>query len=191
MRRYAATLAALLVGLVVVVAPASPASAHTKLSKAAPAAKATVTKPVETVTLTFSGLVKQAGTTVAVTGADGTAYQVDDARAVDRTITQAVRPLGVGEVTVAWQTVSGDGHRISGRYTFTNRYPPPSPAPSPTPVVAATATATAQASALALPAAAVDDGGIPPVGLAAIGAGVAAVLAVAVLVLVRRRRPRS
>jgi methionine-rich copper-binding protein CopC len=194
MRRYAAAMAALLVGLVVVIAPATPASAHTKLSKAVPAAKATVTKPVETVTLTFSGLIKQAGTKVAVTGADGSGYQIEGARALDKTITQRVSPLGVGVVTVAWQTVSGDGHKISGKYTFTNRYASPSPSPSPSaaapsPVSATTAAATP--TAVAVPVAAVADGGMPLAGLAAVAAGAIAVLVVLLLVLLRRRRPRS
>jgi methionine-rich copper-binding protein CopC len=189
MRRYAAAMAALLVGLVVVVAPATPASAHTKLSKAVPPAKATVTKPVEAVTLTFSGLVKQAGSSVVVTGADGTGYAVDDARALDKTITQRVRPLGVGVITVAWRTVSGDGHKISGSYTFTNRYAaPPSPSPSvasPSPVVVATA------SAVAIPVADVAEDSMSVGALAAVGAGAVAVLAVLVLLMLRRRRPRS
>jgi methionine-rich copper-binding protein CopC len=193
MRRYAAAMAALLVGLVVVVAPATPASAHTKLSKAVPAAKATVTKPVEAVTLTFSGLIKQAGTKVVVTGADGSGYQIEDARALDKTITQRVSPLGVGVITVAWQTVSGDGHKISGKYTFTNRYASlPSPSPSaaaPSPVSATTAAATP--TAVAVPVAAVADGGMPLAGLAAVAAGAIAVLVVLLLVLLRRRRPRS
>jgi hypothetical protein len=189
MRRYAAAMAALLVGLVVIVAPATPASAHTKLSKAVPAAKATVTKPVETVTLTFSGLIKQAGTKVVVTGADGGSYQIEDARALDKTITQRVSPLGVGVITVAWQTVSGDGHKISGKYTFTNRYASPSPSPSavaPSPVSATTAAATP--TAVAVPVAAVADGGM---SFAWLAAGAVAVLVVLVLVLLRRRRPRS
>jgi methionine-rich copper-binding protein CopC len=192
MRRYAAAVAALLVGLVVVIAPATPASAHTKLSKAVPAAKATVTKPVEAVTLTFSGLIKQAGTKVVVTGADGGSYQIDDARALDKTITQRVSPLGVGVITVAWQTVSGDGHKISGKYTFTNRYASPSPSPSaaaPSPVSATTAAATP--TAVAVPVATVADGGMPLAGLAAVAAGAIAVLVVLLLVLLRRRRPRS
>ncbi|GIF47376.1 hypothetical protein DFJ67_6806 [Asanoa ferruginea] len=193
MRRYAAAMAALLVGLVVVVAPATPASAHTKLSKAVPAAKATVTKPLETVTLTFSGLIKQAGTKVVVTGADGSAYQVDGAKALDKTITQPVSPLGVGVITVAWQTVSGDGHKISGSYTFTNKYAPPAPSPSPSPSAASPSPVSAAASptAVTVPVAAIDEGGMSPVGLAAAGAGAVVVLAILVLVLLRRRRPRS
>jgi methionine-rich copper-binding protein CopC len=192
MRRYAAAVAALLVGLVVVVAPATPASAHTKLSKAVPAAKATVTKPVETVTLTFSGLIKQAGTKVVVTGADGGSYQIEGARALDKTITQQVSPLGVGVITVAWQTVSGDGHKISGTYTFTNKYAPPSPSPSAAPLsLSPSPVAVPTASAVAVPVAAVAKGSTSLAWLAAVGAGAVAVLVVVVLLMLRRRRPRS
>ena len=137
MRRHAAVLAGLLVGLAVVVAPATPAAAHTKLSKAVPAAKSTVTKPVTALTLTFSGLIKQAGSEVTVRGADGAEYQEAEPRAVDKTITQRVRALPVGGVTVAWKTVSGDGHAISGSYTFTNKAAPPVPTASPTTAPAA------------------------------------------------------
>ncbi|HTF12283.1 MAG TPA: copper resistance CopC family protein [Asanoa sp.] len=191
MRRYAAAVAALVVGLVVVVAPATPASAHTKLSKAVPAAKATVTKPVDTVTLTFSGLIKQAGTKVVVTGTDGSDYQQEDPRAVDKTITQRVRPFRVGAITVAWQTVSGDGHKISGSYTFTNKYAPSPSAVPPSPTPVAVATASAEATAVAVPVAAVAKGGISSAGLAAVAAGAVAVLVVLVMLLLRRRRPRS
>jgi len=190
MRRPAAALAALLVGLVVVVAPATPAAAHTKLSKAAPAARSTVTRPVTALTLTFSGLIKQAGSAVTVRGADGAEYQDASARAVDKTITQRVRPLPVGVVTVAWKTVSGDGHAISGTYTFTNKAAPPTPptptaSPTPSPVAVPTS-----APAVA-PVAAIPGGGTSSNTVAwATGGGAIVVAGLVLLLLLRRRRTR-
>ncbi|WP_176985303.1 copper resistance CopC family protein [Asanoa ishikariensis] len=116
--------------------PASPAFAHTKLTGSTPAAKATVRKAVTDVTLKFSGLIKKAGTTVVVAGPDEVSYSDGAASAVDRTVTQAVRPLPVGTITVRWRTVSSDGHPIQGTFSFTNKVAPPV-ATSPSPNVAA------------------------------------------------------
>ncbi|MDG4827465.1 copper resistance protein CopC [Asanoa sp. WMMD1127] len=143
--RSLAVVAAAVVAATTALLPASPAFAHTKLTGSTPAAKATVREPVTELTLKFSGLIKKAGSTVVVSGADKLSYSEGAATAVDRTITQAVRPLPVGVITVRWRTVSSDGHPIQGTYTFTNRAAPPaatSPSPSvtsaaPTPTPAA------------------------------------------------------
>ena len=188
MRRHAAVLAALLVGLAVVVAPATPAAAHTKLSKAVPAARSTVTKPVTALSLTFSGLIKQAGSAVTVRGADGAEYQEAEPRAVDKTITQRVRALPVGAVTVAWKTVSGDGHPISGSYTFTNTVAPPVPTASPTtePIAEPTSVPTPD---VVPPVAVLPGGGASNTTAAwAAGGGAVVVAGLVVLLLLRRRR---
>ncbi len=188
MRRHAAVLAALLVGLAVVVAPATPAAAHTKLSKAVPAAKSTVTKPVTALSLTFSGLIKQAGSEVTVRGADGAQYQEAPPRAVDKTITQRVRALPVGAVTVKWKTVSGDGHPISGSYTFTNKVAPPAPTAAPTTDPAPVPTSVPTRDVV--PVAAIPGGGTSSNTVAwAAGGGAVVVAGLVVLLLLRRRRP--
>ncbi|GIF63080.1 hypothetical protein Ais01nite_11150 [Asanoa ishikariensis] len=186
-RRSAAVLAALLVGLVVVVAPATPAAAHTKLSKSVPAARSTVTKPVTALKLTFSGLIRQDGSVVVVRGADGAKYQEAEPTAVDKTITQPVRPLPVGVVTVEWKTVSGDGHTISGSYTFTNKLAPPEPTATPTAFEAPTAAPT---SAPAIEPVAALPGGEPSSNAVpwAVGGGAVVVVGLVVLLLLRRRR---
>ncbi|MDG4787773.1 copper resistance protein CopC [Micromonospora sp. WMMD1102] len=183
--------AALLVGALVVVLPAGPASAHTELSRTSPAAKSTVSKSLTAVTLTFSGLIKKPGTTVVVTGPDKVSYSDADAQVLDKTITQKVRPLPVGAITVAWRTVSADGHTIKGTFTFTNRFAPPTPTAEPTPTVGVTPTADPTTPPAASPAAAAgtgDDGSSPALWWAVI---LGAVLAVAVgaALLLRRRRP--
>ncbi|GIF77242.1 copper resistance CopC family protein [Asanoa siamensis] len=171
--------------------PAAPAFAHTKLTGSTPAAKGTVSKPITELTLTFSGLIKKAGTTVVVSGPDKVSYSDGAAAAVDRTITQAVRPLPVGEITVRWRTVSSDGHPIQGSFTFTNKAAPPVAA-SPSPTAAATSSPAPAAAeptvAAAVPVSRTAAGeGSSPLGW--IIAAVAAVLALGGgLVWWRRRR---
>lgn len=149
--RLPAVLTALLAAALAVVVPAAPAAAHTELKSTSPAAKSTTTKPVTEVTLTFTGLVRKPGTTVAVTGPDKTSYSVGDPEVLDRTITQKVDPLAVGVITVAWTTAASDGHEMKGTFTFTNRAAPPTPSaePSPSPSVAPTTAAPPPAATTA------------------------------------------
>ncbi|AVT40612.1 copper resistance CopC family protein [Plantactinospora sp. BB1] len=188
--RLLAIAAALLASMLVVVSPASPAHAHTELSRTSPAARSTVSKAVTAVTLTFSGLIKKPGTTVVVTGPDKVSYSDADAQVLDKTITQKVKPLPVGAITVVWRTVSADGHTIKGSFTFTNRVAPPTPTAAPTPTAEPTPTVAPTTPPAASPAAVTntDGGGSSPALWWAVILG--AVLAVAVLggLLLRRRR---
>jgi len=187
--RLLAAAAALLVVPIVVVSPAGPAQAHTELSRTSPAAGSTATKPVASVTLTFSGLIKKPGTTVAVTGPDKVSYSDADPRVLDKTITQKVNPLPVGAITVAWHTVSADGHEIRGSFTFTNRAAPPSPTAEPTPSADPTPTPAASTPPARSPAPAGnsgDDGGSPGLWWVLIP-GVLVVLALLGGLLLRRR----
>ena len=147
MRRVLAVLAA----VIVVAVPATPAWAHAKLQSTNPAARANVTTVITAVTLTFNEPVRQQNTTVAVTGPDGLSYSDGAARRVDNTVTQAIKPLPVGAITVAWKTVSPDGDPISGTFAFTNAAPPPTsaaPQPSPTtPAISAPASVNARSAA--------------------------------------------
>lgn len=144
-RLLPAAAAAALTATLAVLVPAAPAQAHTELSRTSPAAKSTVTKSVTTVTLTFSGLIKEPGTTVVVTGPDKVSYSDAAAEVLDKTITQKVKPLPVGAITVAWRTVAADGHPLQGSFTFTNRAAPPAPTAEPTPTVEPTPAATTAA----------------------------------------------
>ncbi|MFC0528646.1 copper resistance CopC family protein [Phytohabitans kaempferiae] len=150
MNRYRPILAtaAALAAVLAVLLPAAPAAAHTELKSTTPAAKSIATEAVTEVTLTFSGLIKKPGTTVAVTGPDQTSYSAGDAEVLDRTITQPVSALPVGAITVAWRTAAADGHPMEGTFTFTNRAAPPTPSaePSPTPSAEPTAVATPAAT---------------------------------------------
>ncbi|GAA1851882.1 copper resistance CopC family protein [Asanoa iriomotensis] len=194
MRRHAAALAALFVGLIVVVAPATPASAHTKLAKAVPAAKASVTKPISAVTLTFSGLIKQAGTKVEVIGADGDDYRTGDAEALDKTITAPVSPLPLGAVTVRWETVSADGHTIKGEYAFSNKAQPPvatTPPASPSAAPSVVPSAAVEPSAAAAVVPISSESGVSTGVIAAVIAVVGVVVAGLVGLVWWRRRPNG
>ena len=103
-----------LVLLALIVLPGSPAAAHAELKSTDPKADSTVTVPLTQVTLTFSQPVKEQLTTVAITGADGATYSDGAARAANVTVTQAVKALPQGRVSVAWRTESADGHTIQG-----------------------------------------------------------------------------
>jgi methionine-rich copper-binding protein CopC len=153
-RAVAGVVGVLAAVVVVAVVPAGPAWAHAKLTGTSPAANATVAEALVTVTLMFNEPVKQPLTSVVVTGADGVSYSEGAARSVDRNVLQAVRPLPVGAVRVAWRTVSGDGHTIHGEFAFTNTFataagpspsPPAGPGVAPSPSAAAAAPAAAPA----------------------------------------------
>jgi copper resistance protein C len=146
-RRALPVLAAVLLAVVV---PAAPASAHSKLKSTSPAANATVTTALTEISLTFNEPVKQQNTTIAVNGPDGVSYSDGAARRVDNTVTQAVKPLPTGAISVVWKTVSTDGDPISGQFAFTNTAAPPAsaaPAPSPTAAAVSSATPNAQPAA--------------------------------------------
>jgi MYXO-CTERM domain-containing protein len=171
-----------LIGLLAVLLPGTPAAAHAELKGTNPAASSTVAVAIDTVTLTFSQPVKQPLTTVVVTGPDAVSYSEGAARSVDKDVLQAVRPLPVGLITVAWRTVSGDGHTIQGEFTFTNTAAPPAPSPT------LTSASAAPAAISPTPAAASDqDSGTTTVVVVAI-AGAAALGVIGGLLWWRRRR---
>jgi hypothetical protein len=77
---------------------------------------------------------------IEVRDAAGANIVTDPVSIVDSTLTVPVAPTAQGAYTVLWQTVSSDGHPVSGEYGFT--YAGPVAAPTPT-----TAPATAPATA--------------------------------------------
>ncbi|GAB3581947.1 hypothetical protein GCM10027579_10860 [Calidifontibacter terrae] len=94
------------------------AQAHEQLLSSVPAAGAQVSAPSE-VTLTFSGPMIATGTAVRVIGPDGANASQGDAKVAAAAVTQPLRtPLVGGSYTVTWRAVSGDGHPVSGTFTF-------------------------------------------------------------------------
>lgn len=183
-------------------APASAAAAHDYLVSSDPAADSTVTAPLHTVKLTFNDIVLDLsgdGTSsiVQVTGPDGASrhFETGCAKAVGRVVTVPVALGGLGSYQVEWQIVSADGHTVSQKLDFTYRPPasasrakgtesrPACGAPGTTSTAAATTAPLANDSA--------NSGNLGIViGLAG-GIIALAVIAVIIVLVTGRRRPKG
>ncbi|WP_082486591.1 copper resistance CopC family protein [Frigoribacterium sp. Leaf186] len=143
---------ALAAGLAVL--DARPAAAHDALARAVPAADETVTTELSSVTLTFSETpLAEFANAIALNVTDPTGASVTTGAPVAEGTTLSV-PVEVSEAglhTVTWQSVSSDGHTISGTYTFT--YAGPVAAAAPTTPAPAASTPAASPSATAEPTA--------------------------------------
>jgi methionine-rich copper-binding protein CopC len=174
---------ALLIG--VLLGTATAAQAHTALASSSPADGSTVTDPLPAVDLTFTGRVLLREVTVTdPAGAPATAGPATAAGAV---ITQPIRLTAAGAYTVGYAVTSSDGHPLEGVLTFT--YSPPTP-PTPSSEAATSVpapSATVEARAAAPDSAAQESTGLPGWVL---WAGAAVVLAIAVVLILRRRRSR-
>jgi methionine-rich copper-binding protein CopC len=98
------------------------AAAHAHLASATPAPNSVVA-PTRTVGLTFSGRIVSTFSDFDVVDAEGRKAEVriahgDDGRSMTGTLS---RPLAPGVHRVDWRIASGDGHRMTGSYTFTVR----------------------------------------------------------------------
>jgi len=146
-----------------VVAMPAPAWAHTELLGTSPADAAVQTAPVEEVTLTFSGPVRADGSSVVVTGPDGQTHSQGALSVIDFVVHQAVADLASGTYRVDWVVVAGDGHPLSGQFTFQLSLPPelePTPSPTaPSPTATSPAPPATDTTAPASDTAAGDGGG--------------------------------
>lgn len=93
------------------------AMAHSHMESSVPEDGATVTEPLEEVTLTFSAGIEE-GSTITLTGADGeVGFEEISIDGTDLIGTLA-GPLPDGEWTLGWNVISEDGHPIEGEITF-------------------------------------------------------------------------
>ncbi|UAJ79608.1 copper resistance protein CopC [Leifsonia sp. ZF2019] len=219
MRRALAAAAGLAAALALAVLPAVAASAHDYLVSSDPAADATVTAPLSTVTLTFNDRVLDlagdgSSTLLTVTGPDAATrhFETGCATVADRNVSAPVALGAAGSYTVTYQIVSADGHTVSNSYTFA--YQPPAGTPEAagsetTGCGAATAPATATPAAsdpgspeptaggseplvtasTPQPTQAANDSGLGLVIGIAIAIVVLAIAGVVIVVLTARRRP--
>jgi len=107
-------------------APATTASAHDYLVSSTPAANATVTGQVPTVSLTFDDIVLDDGghgALVQVTDASGRNFETGCASVDGRTVSAPVALGAPGAYRITWQVVSADGHPVSDSLQFTYRGP--------------------------------------------------------------------
>ncbi|RFA06450.1 hypothetical protein B7R54_18915 [Subtercola boreus] len=173
---------------------AQSASAHDALAESIPAAGETVTTKLDQVSLTFteaplSGF--ETTTIIRVTGADGVDVVSGEVSIADNILTASVSFEQPGDYLLQWQTVSVDGHPISGEYSFTyavqpttTSEPETSPAPAPAATIQVTVTpkpegtepapSTSGSAAVGAGSAAADagPGAAPIIALGVLGAGI-------------------
>jgi methionine-rich copper-binding protein CopC len=128
---------------------ARPAAAHDALALAVPAADETVTSELAAVALTFSETpLAEFANAIAlnVTGPTGASVTTGDPSADGTTLTVPVEITEQGQHTVTWQSVSSDGHTISGTYAFSYAGPLAAPEPAPTATVPAAVAPSAEAT---------------------------------------------
>ena len=102
---------------------AAPAAKHTHLERSEPGADSTITVAPTAIKLWFSGPVQVRVTTVRVMGADSTPVALSAARMGTGTgapvILDVHGTVAPGRYSVAWRTMSRDGHAVSGTFAFT------------------------------------------------------------------------
>ena len=116
--RRAAALAALLLGVSALTAWRAPFHLH--LVKSAPAANASVAAAPDSIRLWFSQAPELKLTTVKVTGpGSATIALAPLAKGDSALVVAAVKGrMAVGAYTVAWRTMSKDGHVVRGTFAF-------------------------------------------------------------------------
>jgi methionine-rich copper-binding protein CopC len=179
-------LLAFLLGSLAVGCAATSAAAHSELIGTTPAAGSAVGDSPTELALSFSDGVLPVGVVVRATDAAGAVLTAEAPVVSGRQVVQRLAPATVsGRVSVVWRIVSVDGHQLQGTFGFavgggTAAAPPSAASSAPSPAAAQPAPAEAASTD--------DDGG--PWLLAGLAvAALAALGAVAVPVVRRRRRP--
>lgn len=170
------SLSALVMGIACVMLLSPQALAHSNEVSADPAADSVLGAMPEVVSLTFDDGLLEAGAALVVTAEDGTVVSGASPVIDDRTITATITEGGPGTYEVAYRVVSGDGHPVTGTYAFTVTG---EPSQSSEPVSDSTSAPTTPPRA--------EGTGAPNAMVIAIGAGSLILLAVAIVVVVRRR----
>ncbi|MEB7506048.1 copper resistance CopC family protein [Arthrobacter koreensis] len=203
-RTRASLLAAvLLAAFAAVLFLAAPAHAHDELVSSNPADGAVLDAAPSEIELVFSSELMDLGNQVIVEDAAGNNVAASEPVLTRETLVQAVPALDAGDYKVNWRAVSGDGHPITGTFSFTVNA---AGGAQETAAPAATGSATPEATASASPSAsepapsaeaepAAEESGTAshlPWALAGAGVGAAAALAAwAITVQVKKRRGTS
>lgn len=120
-----------LAAVLLVLAGSAPAFGHNQLVSASPDRDTTVTRAPAELVLRFLNRVDPAFTTVVVT--DSSQRRITTAAPIfdgPKATVPFAQQLGNGTYTVAYRTVSDDGHPIQGSYRFTVADPHASAAPT-------------------------------------------------------------
>lgn len=184
--------AALLASLVIVGATATSASAHDALVGSVPKADSIVSESLTTVSVTFAETPVTAFSSslaLRVLDPDGKPVTQGAVKPNGSTLSIAVEPTKAGKYEVTWQSVSSDGHPVSGTFNFTYAGPVATPTATATPTAESTPTMTLHASEPAKSSAAsesstTNQGGL---GFLLIIGGTLVILAALVFFLVRFR----
>jgi methionine-rich copper-binding protein CopC len=200
-RRIPAAAAAILAVAAILFGAAPAATAHDALAGATPGVDETVISPITQVQLTFNEAPLagfDTGIAIAVLDPAGTDVSTGDIAIDNTTLIKAVSPTTPGAYQVLWQTVSADGHPISGQYGFTYAVEPiptttttPTPTETPDSTTAPAETATDAPSETPTETAAADTdlySTLFPIGLIGGVVVVLAIVAVAIIVSVRSKR---
>ena len=101
-------------------APAEGTSAHLRLTKSAPAKDAAVAAAPEQIRLWFSQTPELAVSRIKLTAADGTEIAMGKVESFeeDSLVATVEGEMAAGAYEVSWRTSSGDGHPITGTFTF-------------------------------------------------------------------------
>lgn len=95
------------------------AAAHTYLDTTTPQDGESVTAELQTIVLTYSGQIEE-GSTFNVQASDGTRIAIDSITLQDGVLTgQLSAPLVNDTYKVMWNSISQDGHPLSGEFSFT------------------------------------------------------------------------
>lgn len=108
-----------LLPVVALVALATPAQAlaHSTLERASPGFRERLASSPRAVVLRFDQQVQALPGSIRVYSSRGS-IGVLEARSIGRSLRAALPPLQTGAYTVRWHALSGDGHVVSGVYTF-------------------------------------------------------------------------
>lgn len=118
-RRAAALALAAAGGGLLTLGLAAPVSAHAALTGTDPEDGATVAVAPAEVSATFSEILDEASTEIAVTDPTGAVLDVADPSYDADTFVQPMLYTTPGEYTVAFRVISEDGHRVDDTITFT------------------------------------------------------------------------
>ena len=99
------------------------AFAHTQISSTSPAHGDVVTTPITEISLTYAGKIEE-GSRFTLTNAKNEPVDITSITVANGVMTGTVeQPLANGEYTVKWDSISGDGHPLSGTFSFAVKVP--------------------------------------------------------------------
>lgn len=98
-------------------------AAHTYLDTTKPEDGEVVVEPLQSISLTYAGKIEQ-GSTFKVITANGDQMETSNMTLTDGVLTGSFdNPLPNGDYTVQWNSISEDGHPLSGEFSFTVNAP--------------------------------------------------------------------